>query len=142
MRSRTGLAIASLCVPLLSACHSDPPPDPVKAPVTASADALPANAYPEIVMLDGTEQLLVKEQPVIHPPSGDDPLLVRIPFRSISDQTVGIKWQMVFSTDDGEQVTENPVWHEEVILPRTRKYIEARALSSRATKWNLTIRSN
>lgn len=115
-------------------------PDLVKAPNTAAPDPLSAQAYPDIVLVDGLERSLVKEQPYIQPPGGDDTLLVRVPLRSIVDSPVRIRWQIVFSTDTGEQLTDNPVWHEEVILPRTRKFIEARALTRRATKWNLTVR--
>ncbi len=115
--------------------------DPLMAPNTAATDPLPANAYPQLVLLDGLEQVLVKERPTIKPPEGDDTLLVRIPMRSVTDQTLHIQWQIVFSTDDGEQLTDNPVWQQEAILPRTRKVLEARALTRRATKWNVTIRA-
>jgi hypothetical protein len=128
----------------LAGCRQDPPPPPpdtVRAPATIGEDELPAGAYPEIVMLDGLESALVKTQVTVIPSDGKDTLLVRVPVRSVIDGPLRIKWQIIFSTDDGQQVSENPVWHEEVILPRTKKVLEARALTRKATRWNMTIRA-
>ncbi|WP_419807485.1 hypothetical protein [Sphingomonas sp.] len=135
---RLGIPLALLTAAAVVGCGSGP--DLVKAPNTAADDPLAAAAYPNIVLHDGLEQALVKEKPVVHPAVGDDPMTVRVPLRSVIDEPLSIQWQVTFATADGEQLTDNPVWHPEVILPRTRKYIEASSITRRATRYELQVR--
>jgi hypothetical protein len=119
-----------------------PGPDNVMAPNTAAPDPLPEGAYPEIVLLNGLEHVVVKEKPTVTGPTSEGPLNVRVPIRSVTDEWLRIEYRFMYSTADGEQLTTDPIWHQQQIAPRTRVFLQSNALSQRATKWQLEIRGH
>jgi len=132
------IILAAACSALTFVSIGCQGPDLMKAPQTASNDPI-AGAYPEIVMLDGMERSLVKGAPNVKRPPDSSTLSIIVPIRSITDGPVRFKWQVVFFDSDGHQLTDNPVWHEEILQPTAMRNIEARAMSDKAVKWNLTI---
>jgi hypothetical protein len=66
---------------------------------------------------------------------------VRVPIRSVADEWVHIKYRFMFSTEDGEQLTTDPVWHDQQIAPRLKVSLEGTALSHRARRWQLEIKA-
>jgi len=129
-----GRVIVCLSMLGLGAC------DTVKAPATPAWDPLPAHAYPQIVLHDKLDRLLVKEQPIVHPATEIRPMRVQVPIRSVLGSTLRLRFRFVFYGPDREVLSENPVWRAMVIPPRVRRYVSAQAIQLRATDWELEIK--
>lgn len=129
------------CLSALSACQSTPTPAPTYAPASPGLDPLPAEAYPQIVLHDGLENVLVTEQATIRWARNTRPMMVRIPFRSLSDTSVGAQYRFVFYNSEGDQTTTQPTWRTVSFPPRTRRFVEASAISLEATDWELELRA-
>jgi len=133
---RATLAILSLVV-LTVGCSS---PDTVMAPHTPPADPLPEGAYPNVVLLDDLQQVLVREQPNVTPASDIEPMRVRVPIRSVVDTNLNLEYRFIFYNDDRDQLTRNPTWQPLVLPRRVRRYVQANAIQLAATYWELEIR--
>jgi len=116
-------------------------PDTVMAPGTPAQDPLPADAYPQIVLHDGFERVLVKEKPDVRAATATQPMKVRVPLRSVIDEAANAKYRFVFFDAAGDQVNRNPTWRSVSFPPRTRRFVEANSISLEAVAWELEVRS-
>ncbi|MEM1444455.1 MAG: DUF1425 domain-containing protein [Planctomycetota bacterium] len=110
------------------------------APNTAAPDPLPASAYPQIVLHGGLEQEIVKERPVVTAAQPTVPMSVRVPLRSVIDGHRVLQYRFVFFDASGGIVSDNPVYRTVSFPPRTRRFIEAQAISLEAVDWELEVR--
>lgn len=110
------------------------------APNTAAPDPLPAGAYPQIVLLDGLEQSLVKEQPQVRFATDRVPMKAKVPLRSVVDHGTTIEYRFIFRDVNEDDTTTNPIRRTMTFPPRTRRFVEATAISLKAVSWELEIR--
>lgn len=110
------------------------------APNTAAPDPLPAGAYPQVVLHDGLEQSLVKEQPQVRRATDSVPMKVKVPLRSVIDSGTTVEYRFVFRDAMGDDTTTNPIRRTLTFPPRTRRFVEATAISLKAVQWELEVR--
>jgi len=134
-RFLAAMLLASLAMG--SGCKSD---DGVAAPGTPARDPLPYALYPNVVVHDGLEKDLVAEEPIVEPAAQYTPLSVRVPLRSVADETLRLKYRLVFYDERQKQLTMNPVWQPISFPPRTRRFVGGNAISEKATSWELELR--
>ena len=114
--------------------------NPIMTPGTPAADPIPMGLYPNIVVHQNLEKLLVAEPPIIKAATQLTPLAIRVLIRSVSDKSLLLQYRFVFYAPNHEQTSTNPVWRDVQIPPRTRRFIFANAISMESTDWDLEIR--
>jgi hypothetical protein len=135
---KSSLLAVALFAATLVGCKG---PDLVMAPNTTADDPLPAGAYPEIVLLDGLETVLVKQdvQTSIDPRTGM--FTVQATLRSVSAQNTPYQYRLKFFDETGEQINRhNIVWKGGSIAARTRTTITERAINTKASRFEMEIR--
>ncbi len=122
----------------VAACEQ---PDAVMAPGTPARDPLPGSVYPNIILHNDLEQVLVlNEDPILTPVTETTTLGVRVPIRSVTEDTLFLKYRFRFYGPQREQTSRNPVWRSITIAPRTREIISANAIVMEAVGWELEIK--
>lgn len=103
------------------------------------ADSLPVEAYPQVVPLDGVADLLVApSSPVVRRDEARGLLTVRVPLRSIVDDTIQLRYRFQYFDADGAELERDP-WHGVAIAGRTAFELTGRTLRSQARTWRLEI---
>jgi hypothetical protein len=131
------VAIAPLAV-LSAGCAG---PDNVMAPYTTADDPLPAGAYPEIVLLDGLEQSLVKQGVETFIDGRSNMFSVQVTLRSVVPVTTLYEYRIKYFDSNGEQLNRhNIVWKQRNLPARVRETITERAMSDRAVRFEMEVR--
>jgi uncharacterized protein YcfL len=115
--------------------------DPVKAPYAARPDTIGAAAYPQIAIDASAEPYVgvTYQRIVVDAPTGDKPLAVRVPVRSIADVRFAIQYEWRWFDAQGREVGRSGTQFQNMD-PRMEQQLAGNALTSSATNWRLEIR--
>ncbi len=133
---RTSLCLVCLCLVATAGCH-----DPIKAPPAGQGDLLLAEHYPQIVATNNLADSLRFGRVIIDPSTGDRPMRVTVPVRSIYDgYPLNIQYQFEFMDGDGRLLNDSG-WRFINLRPRVQQQLEANARHVEARDWRLIVRS-
>ena len=115
--------------------------DPVKAPPTMRGDPV-AGAYPQQIAIEGMNELLVTDEPIVTPGTATKPMSVTVPLRSVyEDGRLNIQYQFTFLDDKGRPIrAQSNGWKFAVVQPLARVYAEGAAMDTNAADWELVVR--
>ena len=112
--------------------------DQYKAPGGARSDPLSSNSYPQIASMEGLEEFLGWDAPIV---SHDGVLVITTPVRALTDgKELNVQYRFFFFTQDGRPLDSNPNWRFKRLPSRTQVFLEGNALDSNAEDWRLEIR--
>lgn len=119
--------------------------DPIKAPLGARQDALPADQYPKVNIVDDNFQLqkfLVVDNTSIVAVGAMDgkPMSVTVPVRSTADNRMRLQYQFYWRDNNGVTIGQSG-WRRIEAEPRTQFQATANAITQEAVDWRLEIRS-
>lgn len=114
--------------------------DQVKAPPTMRTDPL-GGAYPRNVAIDGLEEVLVVDEPIVSHATQSQPLRVTVPVRSVADDAFGFQYRFIFFDQDGRALRQDSGWRHQRLEPRLQTQLDANSRSTTATDWRMEIRS-
>lgn len=132
------MKIIRICLPtilalgLLVGCDYDP--------IAAEPDSIPRDAYPAVTVMGDLENAVVVATPIVQPAQDDEPMVVSVPVRLLSDEPENCQYQFTFLDKNGMPLKPQMEWRYVQMPPRTQIFLEGVSLKKEAVQWRLTIR--
>jgi uncharacterized protein YcfL len=115
--------------------------DSTGRPPSGRNDPLPPGQYTRINALDTLDKWLFFGQPIVTEGDPENPLLVEVPVRNRSNETINIQYSFEFYDRQGRLLTRNPSWRYMTLAPKIENRFAGTGTDPAAVDWRLNVRS-